>query len=298
MNGRIYDLEIARFLSPDPIIQDPYNLLNYNRYSYCLNNPLKYSDPSGFQVAPVEEPDKDLNPHWGEHSGYHNHTGGGGGGGGCPYRYDSATDTYRDSYGDIVPFDMVYYDYIRPNSQAAWTGEEFRAYLKIMEPFFQALNDFKETASASLDRNSGASEQENKTEGIVSSISLGFAFGGGFGFEFGMVTDSYGESKLFISSSANIGYGIGAQMNIRYIYTESGKTFHASDYFGYSQGISGGVYEFGGYYGGNKNQWSFYDFKDMGATYMEKGIGWSEGSKGPIFGIWWSNEKTSPIFKQ
>lgn len=48
MNGRIYDAEIARFLSPDPYIQDPYNLLNYNRYSYCLNNPLKYTDPSGY----------------------------------------------------------------------------------------------------------------------------------------------------------------------------------------------------------------------------------------------------------
>ena len=47
MNGRIYDSEIARFLSPDPIIQDPYNILNYNRYSYCVNNPLKYTDPSG-----------------------------------------------------------------------------------------------------------------------------------------------------------------------------------------------------------------------------------------------------------
>ena len=47
MNGRIYDSEIARFLSPDPIIQDSYNILNYNRYSYCINNPLKYTDPSG-----------------------------------------------------------------------------------------------------------------------------------------------------------------------------------------------------------------------------------------------------------
>ncbi|MFH0842169.1 MAG: SpvB/TcaC N-terminal domain-containing protein [Bacteroidota bacterium] len=49
MNGRIYDSEIARFLSPDPIIQSPYNLLSYNRYSYCLNNPLKYTDPSGYE---------------------------------------------------------------------------------------------------------------------------------------------------------------------------------------------------------------------------------------------------------
>jgi len=48
MNGRIYDPEISRFLSPDPFIQDPYNLLNYNRYTYCLNNPLKYTDPTGY----------------------------------------------------------------------------------------------------------------------------------------------------------------------------------------------------------------------------------------------------------
>jgi hypothetical protein len=35
------------FLSPDPYLQMPGNWLNYNRYSYCLNNPFKYTDPSG-----------------------------------------------------------------------------------------------------------------------------------------------------------------------------------------------------------------------------------------------------------
>ena len=38
---------IARFLSPDPYIQAPDVPQNYNGYAYCLNNPLKYSDPSG-----------------------------------------------------------------------------------------------------------------------------------------------------------------------------------------------------------------------------------------------------------
>ena len=28
-------------------MQAPDNIQNYNRYSYCLNNPLKYFDPSG-----------------------------------------------------------------------------------------------------------------------------------------------------------------------------------------------------------------------------------------------------------
>ncbi|MDP2723264.1 MAG: RHS repeat-associated core domain-containing protein [Bacteroidales bacterium] len=49
MNGRVYDPFVARFLSPDPIIQSPGNAQNYNRYSYALNNPLKYTDPSGYK---------------------------------------------------------------------------------------------------------------------------------------------------------------------------------------------------------------------------------------------------------
>jgi RHS repeat-associated protein len=48
MNGRVYDSSIARFISADPHIQSPYNTQSYNRYSYTLNNPLKYTDPSGF----------------------------------------------------------------------------------------------------------------------------------------------------------------------------------------------------------------------------------------------------------
>jgi len=47
MNGRMYDPRLGMFLSPDPYIQAPGDWLNYNRYSYCLNNPLMYTDPSG-----------------------------------------------------------------------------------------------------------------------------------------------------------------------------------------------------------------------------------------------------------
>ncbi|MPY24443.1 toxin TcdB middle/N-terminal domain-containing protein [Shewanella sp. YLB-07] len=48
MGGRIYDPTLARFLQADPNIQAPANLQNYNRYSYVLNNPLTYTDPSGY----------------------------------------------------------------------------------------------------------------------------------------------------------------------------------------------------------------------------------------------------------
>ena len=51
MNARIYDPALGRFLSADPIIQFEGDLQNYNRYSYVLNNPLKYTDPSGLFIG-------------------------------------------------------------------------------------------------------------------------------------------------------------------------------------------------------------------------------------------------------
>ena len=48
MNGRIYDPRIGRFMSADPLIQSPYNLQSYNRYTYGFNNPLNGVDPSGY----------------------------------------------------------------------------------------------------------------------------------------------------------------------------------------------------------------------------------------------------------
>ena len=47
MNGRLYDPVIGRFFSPDKFVQIPDFSQSFNRYSYCLNNPLHYTDPSG-----------------------------------------------------------------------------------------------------------------------------------------------------------------------------------------------------------------------------------------------------------
>ncbi len=48
MNGRVYDPELGRFLSPDPLVQAPGNSQSWNRYSYVFNSPLSYTDPSGY----------------------------------------------------------------------------------------------------------------------------------------------------------------------------------------------------------------------------------------------------------
>jgi RHS repeat-associated protein len=48
MNGRVYDPTLGRFISADPHIQAPLNSQSLNRYSYVMNNPLSFTDPSGF----------------------------------------------------------------------------------------------------------------------------------------------------------------------------------------------------------------------------------------------------------
>ena len=53
MNGRIYDPALARFLQADPVVQFPADLQSWNRYSYVMNNPLAFTDPTGHFIGPL-----------------------------------------------------------------------------------------------------------------------------------------------------------------------------------------------------------------------------------------------------
>jgi RHS repeat-associated protein len=53
-NARYYDPTIGRFISADPIISNPTNPQEFNHYSYCLNNPLRYVDPTGHQIEAMQ----------------------------------------------------------------------------------------------------------------------------------------------------------------------------------------------------------------------------------------------------
>ncbi len=48
--ARYYDANLGRFIQPDPIVSDPNDPQAFNRYSYVVNNPVLYIDPTGFRA--------------------------------------------------------------------------------------------------------------------------------------------------------------------------------------------------------------------------------------------------------
>lgn len=48
MGGRVYDPNLGRFLSVDPLIQSETSTQSQNPYTYVMNNPLSNIDPSGY----------------------------------------------------------------------------------------------------------------------------------------------------------------------------------------------------------------------------------------------------------
>ena len=79
MNGRMYDPVMSSFLSVDQYVQSPENAQGFNRYAYCLNNPLRFTDPSGWLAG-------------GGHTGY------------TPNSSANAFDPYA-FYGEHIPLE-------------------------------------------------------------------------------------------------------------------------------------------------------------------------------------------------
>jgi RHS repeat-associated protein len=55
-HARFYDPYVGRFIQADSIVPSPGNPQHFNRYSYVLNNPLAFTDPSGhYECGPACE---------------------------------------------------------------------------------------------------------------------------------------------------------------------------------------------------------------------------------------------------
>ena len=101
MNGRMYDPVMSSFLSVDRYVQQPDNSQGFNRYAYCMYNPLKYVDlsgwgmtlPEGLGVLPPPDGDEiDIFP-----TGVYTDTG-------FSSEYNSYTYNYGLSEVEVTPY--------------------------------------------------------------------------------------------------------------------------------------------------------------------------------------------------
>ena len=60
-NARLYSPEFERFVSPDSVVPDYTNPQSLNRYAYALNNPLRYTDPTGHDPLITFDTDGNFN---------------------------------------------------------------------------------------------------------------------------------------------------------------------------------------------------------------------------------------------
>jgi len=56
-NARWFDTSLGMFSSPDNLIPDPFDAQALGRYTYVLNNPLRYVDPTGQKYCDSDSPD-------------------------------------------------------------------------------------------------------------------------------------------------------------------------------------------------------------------------------------------------
>ncbi|MGW5276264.1 RHS repeat-associated core domain-containing protein [Streptomyces sp. NPDC004044] len=95
VGARIYDPELGRFLSPDPV-KTPYQPQNLSGYTYGNNNPIFFTDPTGLAVP--ECMTGEIKCSGGIPVSTRKSNGGGGGGGGCNGPCQSALTSLVNSY--------------------------------------------------------------------------------------------------------------------------------------------------------------------------------------------------------
>jgi RHS repeat-associated protein len=238
MNGRVYDPLLAMFLSPDSYMQAPDFTQNYNRYSYVLNNPLIYNDPSGNMRVPYQR-SLDMIP-WGgfgdiasggafrngtayalAQAGLHE-AGPGSFGGGGGYYYEWDTGQYKNDQGVTVDYNEVHYNFVVPNSDFSFSGVIAQDIYRTMTQVSSSTN-----YTASVDGTTGSF-----SEYIASMLPVAFVMEGVLSFEagvaasmtpggIGLVLRGKNSGTVFFYSAGGVGggwFGAAGSLNSAYFF--------------------------------------------------------------------------------
>jgi hypothetical protein len=118
MNGRVYDPAVGRFLSVDPVFQFPENTQSLNPYTYVLNSPLSFTDPTGFVGASASDVTDDERSSGGEGAAQNAEKDGSADGGG------TTSAKYKESANTRRGGTTIYYGRADTNSDERQTGRQ------------------------------------------------------------------------------------------------------------------------------------------------------------------------------
>jgi RHS repeat-associated protein len=175
--ARMYGSSMGRFMSPDPgnIGADPANPQSWNMYSYVLNNPLKFTDPTGMYCA-WEDGTSDDDP-----------SDGGAGKGDCKSQGGHWTDQSNPCHG--ADGCVSTFDWNKPNNgsnQPVLSSVETLAYTAgwALGVLPRQINYGQNSLGTQDMRNAGTVKrgiQKYKNAGCPASGTLNSADGGGDG---------------------------------------------------------------------------------------------------------------------
>ena len=249
MNGRVYDPWLGRMLSPDPVLQDPSNSQNYNRYSYANNNPLKYTDPSGYSYLETMKDQYNFEGggfnYRGTYYSYNSTTGnfesasGNVIGGPAEYTYNWTNGNYYDSKGNVTTYSQVHYQYVLQNSRPA-TDHEMDLYnkaYKAQHHEISLLPDISFMFYSGFSAPTGKLEQSYKLLASTGGKRDGWIFGqsidvtfatptGGYSYEAGSLSNGIAENEFV---SKGIAYGAEASLGWNLIFIKTKNNFKYSD---------------------------------------------------------------------
>jgi RHS repeat-associated protein len=195
MNGRLYDPVLGRFLNADPVIQFPGFTQSYNSYSYVMNNPLRFTDPTGYTASTDAFIEAGLDNR-------------------------SLAEKMREVYGEMF-FDVFLSEIFSGGDQGTSPlilkdGSYYTLYGKKLTPEEAKDHIMRNTAIANAS-GGGGHQQELVAKGVVTSIML-FA-GGGVGIEAGTIKYK-GEEYGIVSFAVGGGIDISGGWNFIRIYAD------------------------------------------------------------------------------